>query len=273
MYKNTKYGRADILKMEKIKKICRDRGYTLEELAKISKIPLSTLAKISSGDTPDPRFETMQSIASALRCSMDEFSDREPKIPYQYEEYVYKMKQLAPHVKEYIKFIIDLEYDRMIYLKTEDKIRLRCFEFTNVVDGLGEYESKIEKMIVADNNSFTRDCTFCVHICDNALEPQFFRGSFLGFRYEDGVMPKQGEIWMFLKEGYLYIGRYYHYKEKHLLKSLNGNIDDMVITKKLDCKRMGKFIGVIKNEVSIEYLPCPRLIKGREGETHIDDRL
>ena len=78
---------------------------------------------------------------------------------------------------------------------------------------------------------------------------------------------------MFLKEGYLYIGRYYHYKEKHLLKSLNGNIDDMVITKKLDCKRMGKFIGVIKNEVSIEYLPCPRLIKGREGETHIDDRL
>jgi transcriptional regulator with XRE-family HTH domain len=263
MDKNTKYGSGDILKREKIKKICRERGYTLEELAKISGIPLSTLSKISSGDTSDPRFDTMEAIAESLRCSLDEFTELDPKVPYDYEEYIYKMKQLESHVKEYIKFIIDLEYDRMIYLRNGEKLRLRCFEITNAVDGLGEYESKIEKMILVDNNSQTRECTFCVQICDDVLEPKFFRGSFLGFRYEDEMIPKQGEIWMFLQEGYLYIGRYYHYKDKQVLKSLNGNIDDMVLTNHLDSKRMGKFVAVIKNEVSIEYLPCPQIMKDR----------
>ena len=58
------------------------QGYTIEMLSLISNIPVGTLSKIISGITANPGFETMSAIATALNCSLDEFSGRPVTIPY-----------------------------------------------------------------------------------------------------------------------------------------------------------------------------------------------
>ena len=143
---------------KKIKEIMKAQGYTIEMLSLISNIPVGTLSKIISGITANPGFETMSAIATALNCSLDEFSGRPVTIPYDYEEYLRRFKQLPVCQKEYIKYVIDLEYDRMTRLKTNEKMTLRCYEFTNIVNGWAEFDSvKTHKNVLLKSLNGTID--------------------------------------------------------------------------------------------------------------------
>ena len=93
---------------KKLKEIMQSKNFTVEELSKTSRIPIGTLSKIVCGITPNPRYNTMEEVAASLNCSLDEFSNREPMVPYSYEDYIQKFKRLPAHQKEYIKYVINL---------------------------------------------------------------------------------------------------------------------------------------------------------------------
>lgn len=233
------------MNFKKLKEIIKAKGYTVEDLSRISRIPMGTLSKIVCGITPNPRFNTVEEVAASLNCSLDEFSDREPMIPYDYEEYINKFKSLPAHQKEYIKYVINLEYDRMVSLKSSRKRTMKCFEFSRVEDGLADYGSQKVHDVWVEQNQIAEECTFLVWIRTDTLEPKFCKNAVLGFQYIDGHLPKHGEIWMFLRAGYLYIGRYFKRHGVSMLRSLNGTIDDEVITNPIEYKRVGRYIGTV----------------------------
>lgn len=228
---------------KKIKEIMKAQGYTIEMLSLINNIPVGTLSKIISGITANPRYETMSAIAKALNCSLDEFSGRSVAIPYDYEEYLRRFKLLPSCQKEYIKYVIDLEYDRMVHMKTDETMSLRCYEFTSIVDGWAEFDSVKTHNVTIDKNPLTESCTFLVWVRTDLLEPKFFKNSVLGFHRNDGLRPKNGEIWMVLHYGLLFIGRFYKNHERIVLKSLNGTIDDIPITDYHQYRRVGRYVG------------------------------
>lgn len=232
---------------KKIKEIMNFREFTYEDLSILSHIPVSTLSKIGSGLTPNPRFDTMLAISKALNCSMDEFCDRPPLIPYDMEEYAFRFNHLPQNQKEYIKYVITTEFDRELYLQSNEKISLKCFLFSHILNGLAEYESMQVKDIQVDENYLSLASTFCVLLQTDTLQPKFFKNSLLGFQYNDMIYPKQGEIWILkLTDGYLYMGRYYKNKNCLMLKSLNGTIEDLVIDNPANFTRVGRFVGVLK---------------------------
>ena len=230
---------------KKMKEIMQSKNFTVEDLSKASRIPIGTLSKIVCGITPNPRYNTMEEVASSLNCSLDEFSGREPMVSYSYEDYIQKFKRLPAHQKEYIKYVINLEYDRMVSLTSSGKKSMKCFEFTSVEDGLADYGSQKVHDVWVEQNPLTRECTFFVWVRTSNLEPKFCRNSVLGFQYLDGRLPKHGEIWMFLRSGYLYIGRYFKRHGVQFLRSLNGTIDDELITNSLEYKRVGRYFFTI----------------------------
>lgn len=61
--------------LEKIKYIMKIKGFTAEILSKKSGVPKSTINKITSGVTPDPRYETVKALANALDLNIDELSE------------------------------------------------------------------------------------------------------------------------------------------------------------------------------------------------------
>lgn len=229
----------------KLKEIMKDRGYTVADLARICKVPVGTLSKIVCGITANPGYDTMAAISQALDCSMDEFSERGPLMPYYYEDYLFRFENLPSCQKEFVKYTIDLEYDRMLHMKSRDKIPAKCFEFTHVIEGKAEYTSQVVHNILVDRNPLTEKCTYYVWIRSNNLAPKFFQDSLLGFYYADEMNPRQGEIWMFLTGGLLFIGRVWKCHGKIVLKSLNGTVEDMIIENPLRYKRMGRYMGWI----------------------------
>lgn len=67
--------------LEKISEYKKKLGITTEELSKRSGVPVGTLNKILSGQTKDPKLETLKSIARVLNCTLDDFDDVEKQEP------------------------------------------------------------------------------------------------------------------------------------------------------------------------------------------------
>lgn len=53
----------------------RQSGLSIEELARRSGVPLSTVKKISAGITRDPQVETLRAIAYAMGKTLDDFRE------------------------------------------------------------------------------------------------------------------------------------------------------------------------------------------------------
>lgn len=70
IYMATKKNRSKI--GENIKRYRLKLGVSQDTLSKRANLAFHTIAKIESGSTPDPRIETVKSIADALGVSLDD---------------------------------------------------------------------------------------------------------------------------------------------------------------------------------------------------------
>lgn len=59
--------------LEEMKRIKQERGYSLAQLSKLSKVPLGTLQKIFSGETEHPRYATLQALEKVLLGNMSDY--------------------------------------------------------------------------------------------------------------------------------------------------------------------------------------------------------
>lgn len=80
-YYQLKERQETTLGLDKINEFRKKQGLSIEELASISGIPKSTLAKIAAGITTNPNIDTVKAIARALHCSLDDFDDRVKELP------------------------------------------------------------------------------------------------------------------------------------------------------------------------------------------------
>ena len=52
----------------------KELGFTNKKLAEESGVPMGTISKITAGLIADPKLGTLQAIASALKCTLDDLS-------------------------------------------------------------------------------------------------------------------------------------------------------------------------------------------------------
>ncbi len=71
-------------KIEALKLVAKNKNITYEKLAELSEIPISTLKKIFSGKTTNPRLDTIQAIERAL--GLDEEPKNSVQIPDKYKD-------------------------------------------------------------------------------------------------------------------------------------------------------------------------------------------
>jgi transcriptional regulator with XRE-family HTH domain len=56
---------------DNIKKLRKQKGYSLERVSKLADLSLNTIVKIESGINKNPTIETLSKIAKALDVSLD----------------------------------------------------------------------------------------------------------------------------------------------------------------------------------------------------------
>ena len=63
----------------KLREIRLDRGYSQEELHKLTGISRDTISRLETGDRPNPHPRTLRKLAEALGVSVGDFSKREER--------------------------------------------------------------------------------------------------------------------------------------------------------------------------------------------------
>ncbi len=81
--------------IEKLNEIKNSKDLTLKEIANITGIPHSTISKIFGGFNNNPSIDTVQKIANALECGIDDFIEYDvlPKSPYYTDRQTGKIAQ------------------------------------------------------------------------------------------------------------------------------------------------------------------------------------
>lgn len=64
--------------LEIINRLKKEKGYTTEQLSRLSGVPVGTLNKILNGATKDPKLETLKALSKVLGCSLNDFGDYPP---------------------------------------------------------------------------------------------------------------------------------------------------------------------------------------------------
>lgn len=100
---------------EKFNEYKKEAGLTNAQLAEISGVPLSTIEKISAGQTTDPKLSTIKALAKALGKKLDDFDDIiETKNVFsaQEQKLIMDYRSLDEHGKQLVDVIISTEKER-----------------------------------------------------------------------------------------------------------------------------------------------------------------
>lgn len=89
--------------------------YTWNDIANISGIPETTLRKIFSGETADPRFDTVAKIVAALGGSLDDILDKTKKGEQLETNTIFSLKEVYDdRIKDLKEHNISLKKDKTI---------------------------------------------------------------------------------------------------------------------------------------------------------------
>ncbi len=81
------------LNKEKLAELKRSKNYTSNDISKKTGIPKSTIEKIFGGFNKNPTIESLQKIAKALDCGLDDFVEyeKEPASPFYADRVISKL--------------------------------------------------------------------------------------------------------------------------------------------------------------------------------------
>ena len=225
--------------LEKINEIRKAKNMSIDELCEKSGIPKSTISKITAGITTNPTLDTIQAIAKALGCRLDDFDDtpkNEKNAPPELSDEAKKIAKdyegLDRHGRNMTKIVITEERKRM----AEELRRRQTGEaepqgtriiplyYTPAAAGMtspavGEDFDYIEISREAPQNA-----DFAVKIDGDSMEPYIMDNSIV---YVNREPLENGDVGIFYVDGDMLCKQYYKDEEGNVrLLSLNRSRRD-----------------------------------------------
>ena len=134
--------------LKKLRELKKGKGLTNEEIAEIADVPENTVAKIMSGATQDPRFESVARIIIALGGSIDQLlgisDDKDEQMPSRVESVMNSYADLLKGKDEVIaeknERIKELQEDKKRNHRTMAKLMIFIAVFVGVVLAIMLYD-------------------------------------------------------------------------------------------------------------------------------------
>lgn len=239
----------------------KEKGMTLDELSEKSGIPVSTIKKISAGITTDPNLSTVQAIAVALGCSIDDLSDTSQfaeVFSVLEKKMVKKYRFLDPYGKEAVDGVLDVEWRRCnnqaraAAQQDEQPKRptvtlRRPFTQVAAAEGAGAFlQDSAYDVVTVELNSHTQKADIILKVVGQSMEPAIRNGDHILVREQPSV--EVGEIGVFIVDGEGFLKQF----ALDRLVSLNPDISDVMIEDQQTAECYGKYICVLEPEWIVE---------------------
>ena len=252
---------------DRINEIRKDRKMSIDELCVRSGVPKGTLSKITAGITTNPTLDTVQAIAKALECRLDDFDDTprftKENAPSDISEEAKKIAKeydkLSEHGKGAVKAILSYEGEAAKPnpdTKAPKVIQLpkgmhRSGPMTEVdvydepsAAGLGNY---VDAVVPRHMEQYPSDMVpsrtdFGVLISGNSMEPKISDGSTVFVQAAPAL--DSGEIGIFVLDGNAYCKQLKidHDNQRTVLHSINPEYTDIEIPPWAEFRTLGRVL-------------------------------
>lgn len=243
---------------EKINEIRKRNSISIDELCRRSGVPKGTLSKITAGITANPTLDTVQAIARALNCSLDDLDDSPKAHSLTPKEYAHikKYRTLDGHGKEVVDVVLDKETERMQSLAVQaededDEDDVIDVDFASLKASAGNGfqlfdDCPSDKLKVLYNEK-TRQADICIKVAGHSMEPVFNDGDILLVRKQPSVNVGEYGIWIINGDtGYV------KKSGPDRLISVNDEYDDIYPGEFDEIRCYGKVIGVLDKNWIVE---------------------
>lgn len=106
------YKFADFL--NRLKESKSEKQLRVEDISRISNVPIGTVSKIFAGITTDPKISTVIAISESLDVSIDYliYGEQNNKLHDKESSLIKKYRQLEPDDKEIVDAILDIKVEK-----------------------------------------------------------------------------------------------------------------------------------------------------------------
>lgn len=228
---------TNVINIKEISNIKRAKKYTTKALSDLSGIPKGTIDKILSGQTKDPKIQTLNAICEVLGCKVTDIllGDKDI-ISKEEKEMLENYNRLDKYGKNTVKAVIDAELKRVSETRIYPNIRTINHYVIGASAGTGMLLTSGDyNVIKAENVPHNADYTVSVN--GDSMEPLFSDGDVLFVEKTNTL--DFGEIGIFIRNGESYVKRL----GKDALISENSKYEPIYFQSGDEISILGKVVG------------------------------
>ena len=236
--------------LEKLKKFKSESGMTYKEIAQETNIPLTTVEKLFSGRTRDPKLTMITDIVHALHHTTGELVVAESAhnndliLTDAEKDTLFAMRNLDKLGNKRVKDTINSELSRIIAERNAIKHTYNKIYFDFPVSaGTGEFLDNRTAVIANLSDEPPRGTDYILRISGDSMSPRFENGDYVYVRNSNQI--EYGEIGIFAAEGSVYMKVY----SPEGLKSLNPKYKTIKFYDDVRC--LGKVLGTVTGNIEI----------------------
>lgn len=219
---------------------------TYKSIAEKTGIPQTTIEKLFSGRTADPKMNMMNKIVHCLGYSIDELiENNNPGMSFTETEteMITEYRALDAIGKEHVRYSLRHEYHRVTESRRSSKRSYPALYYDFPVSaGTGEYLDSTTASVIELENRPPRGTSYILRIAGNSMEPEFHDGDYVYVEKAETV--DYGEIGIFSYSGSVYMKEY----TKKGLRSLNPAYK--LITGNDSIRCLGRVLGTVTGEIN-----------------------
>lgn len=225
---------------ERLRQLTNEKGWSLQQLAEISDLPLETVRNIYYGKTPDPKISTVMKLAKSFNLTVNCLMGQCSHTP-QERAILINYRNCGKHGKSIIELISRYEASAM---KKEREKEGRHMIPCIVPEGTVSHGIIYDMCETVEIETDVKEAYIAIRMVSNDLAPTYCKGDILLF---ENRFPKHGERAAFYKGDRIYIRRYLEEENQYCLKCLH-NCDVDIILKRMDeVDYIGTCVDVVRD--------------------------
>ena len=220
----------------------KELNMSVDDLVEKSKVPKSTVSKITAGINVNPTLNTVELLCKALECSLNDAVGYVEKNTVTIKEmaHIKKYRVLDEHGKDMVDTVLNKEHERILSYEAEETPEEYFVKYYDMPASAGtgvQLDDEPYQYLKVPETPTTLRADFAIRVSGDSMEPKYYDGDIL--LVESAIDIEIGEIGIFVLNGAGYVKK----KGRKGLISLNENYNDIDVKEYDNCKCVGKVIG------------------------------
>lgn len=225
---------------ERLRQLTNEKGWSLQQLAEISDLPLETVRNIYYGKTPDPKISTVMKLANSFNLTVNCLMGQCSHTP-QERAILINYRSCGKHGKSIIELISRYEAKAM---KKEREKEGRHMIPCIVPEGTVSHGIIYDMCETMEIETDVKEAYIAIRMVSNDLAPTYCKDDVLLF---ENRFPMNGEKAAFYKGDRIYIRKFLEEGNGYRLKCLHSQDEDIILRRMDEVDYIGTCVDVVRD--------------------------